>query len=1759
MNDERLRNCIQSHVADYKPDYMVPSYVIRLDEIPLTVNSKVDVSALPEIDLDNLHSEYVAPKSKTEKIIVECFEEVFDENISLHDDFIRLGGDSIDAIRIVSLLWKRGISCSARDISTFKTPYVIAKNVENDIEVSYEAIEGAVDLLPIQSYFFDKINKNQFTQEFILKSKEDLSLEILQNAFDELCNIHDMLRARYKVDDNDVVQEILPLNTRICEINEYDVSDYDEIKDIFIKSYGSLDISEKLIDINLIRQDNNCYLIFIVHHLIIDGVSWSVLLDDLTYIYNQMKANRAINLLRPYPYKYWVDDVKGLVENISDEEKQHWIEINDLLDNASIEGETVLFSFKMDSLYKEDNLLMLTEEEYLALAISRAYKKTYGENIIFNRESYGRDENLANVNRTVGWFTSVYPVLVESGCSDDNISLARDVYNIKTAFGDINNLGLNYASLIYTCNEFEYKYCPVNFNFLSNEFSFKNMLFETIDTYLTENHEIKSDKFDSISYGITFNIIHFKDIYIFSGDYAEDTFIGNLFREFIENIKSELRFIANYNLSKDNVICCLSEQQLGIYLDEKIYDKGNAYSASGFYDCGAYKSLDEITKAIEHLIDKHPILKGRVLDDGDMPLLVCDSYPSIEVIKSSETKDLMPFDLNKSLCRFYIVEDERSLFIFYDIHHIINDATSTTIINKELTEALRGDLSDEIDLGFVYNNDNSFNSKFEKSYSEAHKFFREKLDGVDEVYSMLDDGSGTASEVSLAIRNVRSQVEELTHELGITVGSFLNAIFAYSYSRFTGGNEVYFNFTEHGRHESYNQNALGMYVRTIPLLVDCKNMLINDYLTYVSDLVLDSMRHSVYPFRLLSKEFDLNNNVLFEYNFDLNDIVYEDDDVVVSDSVLDPIGDLLCIVNDLDDGFVVNVKHSEKYSSDTMIRFVNVFSEILTQTLNKHYLSEIDYIGEDDIRLLDSCNQTEHPLKYGDILEAFNDNLSDHIEDCLVLGEDSSYTYGQSAYLINKIKSLLEKHGVGIRDKISVFVDRNHWMLLTALASLSVGATYVPIDENHPDDHIRFMIEQSTSSAVITTDTFEKRVKKITANLNCRVLNISNLSDENGSLDKIDYVNPSDNNVACILYTSGTTGIPKAVQMTRLGILNMMEVYAHDTEFTSECVQGIFASVGFDASLQYFVSVLVGGRVTFVPTKIRLNMHKLNDYFIKYGVTHTLITTQIGKLFVNSDFETSLKHLQVAGEKLGAVTPPDNYVLSDVYGPTESNYISSIRVEDKIDDSSIGNVIWNTKVYILDNELRRVPFGAVGELYISGYQLTEGYLDNMEENQKALFKNPFNMDSGYEHIYKTGDLVQLLSDGSISYIGRKDSQVKIRGNRVELSEVESILRDLDYINDVTVQVFNHDGNNLLIAYVVLSSDLDEYELFNSVCDYISDRKPQYMVPSFVIPLDEIPVNINGKVDKRALPRIDSTSLKSEYVAPTTKVEKAIAEAFETVFNQENIGLYDDFSILGGDSITAIKIMSILCDKSINIDARDIFKNKTPYAIAKSLENDDVKYSATLTRKGSINKNMFVLPPKGGLSFIFSKFVNEIDFKGNIYLLDDFRYDLDLEEIKDYADCNLTLKYYYEAIDDIFQDGDIIVGYSLGCIYASLIVEKLEENKKVGECILIDGVLSFDSSEVYSPDEGHIDVETNDYPKEFVEKYLQIDSINSYWCFDVPRIDAHVLYLATDYANMDYLDDISSNYEFIFIDSTNHFDIIDKDFDKIAKYFKEDLP
>uniref|UniRef100_UPI00388F2472 AMP-binding protein n=1 Tax=Methanobrevibacter sp. TaxID=66852 RepID=UPI00388F2472 len=418
------------------------------------------------------------------------------------------------------------------------------------------------------------------------------------------------------------------------------------------------------------------------------------------------------------------------------------------------------------------------------------------------------------------------------------------------------------------------------------------------------------------------------------------------------------------------------------------------------------------------------------------------------------------------------------------------------------------------------------------------------------------------------------------------------------------------------------------------------------------------------------------------------------------------------------------------------------------------------------------------------------------------------------------------------------------------------------------------------------------------------------------------------------------TGIPKGVKITRKSIVNYIQYYTDKSNMTSEDTFALYASIGFDvgAIKSIFVSMFVGACLNIIPEEIRLDMNKLNNHFINNNITHAHLPTQVAKLFID-EFETSsLKILVTGGEKLGEIDYSTDYMLVDSYGPTEACVsVTAIKEENKIDHTSIGNLLYNIKAYVLDDERRRVPVGAVGELYLAGYQIADGYLNREKENGEAFIDNPFDENKDYGVLYRSGDMVRVLNDRTLAIVGRRDKQVKIRGNRVELPEIESVIREISYVEDVTVQTIKRGSNYDLVAYVVASGDINNIE--DNICKHIAESKPDYMVPAVVIKLDQIPLNVNGKVDKKKLPK---GIVSSKVVAPKNKTEQEILEICWNLLENTDFGVTDNLLSLGFSSLTYMNLNYEIYSKfKINLNFSELIECKTVRSISEIFSNDNV--------------------------------------------------------------------------------------------------------------------------------------------------------------------------------------------------------------------------
>ncbi|MFB0709533.1 non-ribosomal peptide synthetase, partial [Bacillus velezensis] len=382
--------------------------------------------------------------------------------------------------------------------------------------------------------------------------------------------------------------------------------------------------------------------------------------------------------------------------------------------------------------------------------------------------------------------------------------------------------------------------------------------------------------------------------------------------------------------------------------------------------------------------------------------------------------------------------------------------------------------------------------------------------------------------------------------------------------------------------------------------------------------------------------------------------------------------------------------------------------------------------------------------------------------------------------------------------------------------------------------------------------------------------------------------------LAYMIYTSGTTGQPKGVMVEHHALVNLC-FWHHDAfAMTADDKSAKYAGFGFDASIwEMFPTWTIGAELHVIDEAIRLDITRLNHYFEEHGVTITFLPTQLAEQFMELE-NTSLRMLLVGGDKLKrAVKQP--YTIVNNYGPTENTVVATSGVINPEEGSlSIGRAIANTRAYILGDGDQVQPEGIAGELCVAGRGLARGYLNREEETAKRFTADPF---VPGERMYRTGDLVKWNAQSGIEYIGRIDQQVKVRGYRIELSEIEVRLAQLADVHDAAVTaVEDKAGNAALCAYVAPRQD--DIEALKAA---LKDTLPDYMVPAFWVEMDELPVTANGKIDKKALPEPDIEAGSAAYKAPETEMETLLSDIWEEVLGLDQIGVSDNFFTLGGDS------------------------------------------------------------------------------------------------------------------------------------------------------------------------------------------------------------------------------------------------------------------
>lgn len=629
-------------------------------------------------------------------------------------------------------------------------------------------------------------------------------------------------------------------------------------------------------------------------------------------------------------------------------------------------------------------------------------------------------------------------------------------------------------------------------------------------------------------------------------------------------------------------------------------------------------------------------------------------------------------------------------------------------------------------------------------------------------------------------------------------------------------------------------------------------------------------------------------------------------------------------------------------------------------------------------------NKTIHQL--------FEEQSAKTPDNIAVVYENVQLTYKDLNHRANQLANYLRAtYAIKGDDLIALCLNRSHYLLIAILGVLKSGGAYVPIDPGYPEDRINFILDDTQARVLITTGdlggVFNSCVRtRVVGGSRCPdTLTIDNpefIEILNKQLVSNSTPDINSNNLAYVIYTSGTTGKPKGVMIEHTSVINLIIFEA--TEFglnrsnldliQLNCL--LYASYIFDAHVFELFTVICHGHVIHILSdKVRKNYELLSRYI----EVNSINLATIPPILLDMNDVLKLDTLVVAGDKTDKLIM-DNYRqhgvdIINAYGPTETTVCATLHhFRENGLNTNIGRPISNTSCYILDKYLNPLPVGSTGELYVGGVGLARGYLNQVGLTKASFLANPFlhhpdkdvdQMELYYKNnrIYKTGDLVRILSDGDIEYIGRSDFQVKIRGFRIELNEIEMQLKSYPAIKQAVVLALDPvdaanktTGNKYLVAYYVSDTQLDEI----TILSYLSQKLPDYMVPAGIKQIEKLPFTINGKLDRKALPEIKITSGLT-YALPRNENEQQLVKIWAEILHipKDSLGIFDDFFALGGNSILAIKLIyKINRELNKNLEIKALYETRNVASLANQLNSDKFIYSNYQILDNDQSQNIF---------------------------------------------------------------------------------------------------------------------------------------------------------------------------------------------------------
>ncbi|WP_033307828.1 amino acid adenylation domain-containing protein [Streptomyces iakyrus] len=1554
-------------LAQKLPVHMIPGRVLTTDALPLTVNGKLDRKALVERALKGAGlyrlaapprgaTSHNAPAEKHSALatLVGIFTQTLPgADVTADTDFFRAGGDSIIAITVVNRARALGLPVAPRDVFLLKTPRALAEHLGSSTSQSIPETtrreDGPLPPTPIilrQRELGGSLTR--FAQARTLQAPEGTGYADAVRAANAVVAAHPALRLRLRTEHG--VWTLRTEPARDITVVRPDTTDATAVAN---EAAGHLGPESGEV-IAFAWLESSRTLVVTVHHLAVDAVSWLILLDDLA------TALRGEPLAPPTTSYAEYAEAQTLRSAQNTHDLGHWIttlQAPGLLPAPGALRETtvVLDPESSEQLTRTAPAALglgLTELLCGALRTALTRIQPSPTDLAIDLERHGRVPVLEqhDYTRTVGWFTSIAPVRLTP--HTDPVAAAREVVERQpdedghVAYGRLRYLNPQTAPLLTARPQ-------VLFNYLGRGSESQALLLSGGDQgspYAVEVNAWTDEATGSLL--------------------AEFVLAEGVPDEITEHWRSALKHLADAATTAERT-APVTPLQRGLFFQAQMAGSAGHYVAQNWFTFDRRLDTDALAEAMAHVIARHPVVgAGFGTDDGGNPVQLLKAGREVDVrtialATDAEVDALRARDRDTGfdpgeppLIRLTVVHlpgDRDGLLLSY--HLLLWDGWSREIVLRDLFDAYRAVLAGEpLDPApAVPSFEEHARALAAEDPAVSERFWADHLAGLPGPTLLAGPAPSFSDDLPKALVHTLSAeqsalVREAARTHGVTLNSVLTGAFGLLLGAHTGRSDAVFGVTVSGRDGEGLDGIVGVLLNTVPMWTRARpDDTVRAYLSAVQAARVEAMEHEhlgLGEIQRASGHDTLFDNLFVLQNFLDMDAFAEMNarhgitSVKADDSTHYPFtwvvtpGDRLTVKLEYRDGDTGNARR-------LLDDYLSVLEDVARATGPVGALPGLGPVPEPGERT-DVGTDT--------VVDRFDQAADRDPQRVALVAHGSTMTFAELRDRSRAVAGVLAARGIGPETTVGLAIPRSLDWIVALFAVLRVGAAYVPLELDHPDERIAAIVEDAGPEVTLT-------VSGVSPRLTGELIELDRPLPEAEPYLTFAPDDPDRlRHPAYTIYTSGSTGKPKGVVTEYAGLTNMLINHQRRIfePVLAEHGHRIFriahtVSFAFDMSWEELLWLADGHEVHICDEELRRDAPRLVEYCLEHGIDVVNVTPTYAQQLVAEGLLDSPERrpalVLLGGE---AVTPTLWQRLADtegtvgynLYGPTEYT-INTLGVGTfECEDPVVGVAIDNTDVYVLDPWLRPLPDGVPGELYVSGIGIARGYLGQPAQSAHRFVACPFGAPG--ERMYRTGDLVVRRPDGNLMYLGRTDQQVKIRGHRVELGEVEAVfaahpaVRFAAAVAQPDPQV---DGAHRLAAYLVLDgADLA------TVAAEVGAGLPDFLRPTHYAQVDSIPLTVNGKADTKALPEprpLGALTTVGER-GPATETETVVCEYFAEALDldDDEVSAVSDFVSLGGHSMLAVRLVGLLRrEYGPVITIRDLFTLRTPEAIARHLDDN----------------------------------------------------------------------------------------------------------------------------------------------------------------------------------------------------------------------------